>query len=121
MTAEVIYHNAHYRNHKTKEWTLFDAGELGSELALVKSIFETLGTPNEEVWPETMNLPDWGKMSFVDFPTKPWEDILPGAREIERDLVSKLVKYESAQRMDSGEVCFKQTYSFQGTAYLDLA
>ncbi len=32
-------------------WTLFDAGALGSELALVKSIFETLGTPNEEIWP----------------------------------------------------------------------
>ena len=31
--------------------TLFDAGELGSELALIKSIFETLGTPNLEVWP----------------------------------------------------------------------
>ena len=32
------------------EWTLFDAGELGSELALVKSIFETLGTPTDETW-----------------------------------------------------------------------
>lgn len=35
----------------SREWTLFDAGELGSELALVKSIFETLGTPDEGVWP----------------------------------------------------------------------
>ena len=33
------------------EWSLFDAGELGSELALVKSIFETLGTPTDETWP----------------------------------------------------------------------
>jgi cyclin-dependent kinase len=31
--------------------TLFDSGDLGSELALIKSIFETLGTPNLEVWP----------------------------------------------------------------------
>lgn len=31
--------------------TLFDAGELGSELALIQSIFKTLGTPNEESWP----------------------------------------------------------------------
>lgn len=30
---------------------LFDAGPLGSELALIRSIFTTLGTPNEEVWP----------------------------------------------------------------------
>lgn len=33
------------------EWTLFDAGDLGSELALIKSIFETLGTPSDEIWP----------------------------------------------------------------------
>lgn len=31
--------------------SLFDAGELGTELALIKSIFSTLGTPNETVWP----------------------------------------------------------------------
>jgi serine/threonine protein kinase len=30
---------------------LFDAGELGSELALIKSIFSTLGTPNDTSWP----------------------------------------------------------------------
>lgn len=31
--------------------TLFEAGALGSELALVKSIFETLGTPTLDTWP----------------------------------------------------------------------
>jgi len=31
--------------------SLFDAGNLGSELALIRSIFETLGTPNNETWP----------------------------------------------------------------------
>lgn len=31
--------------------TLFDSGDLGSELALIKSIFETLGTPDVGVWP----------------------------------------------------------------------
>ncbi len=31
--------------------TLFDAGELGSELALIQSIFQSLGTPDLDVWP----------------------------------------------------------------------
>jgi cyclin-dependent kinase len=31
--------------------TMLDSGDLGSELALIKSIFETLGTPDLEVWP----------------------------------------------------------------------
>lgn len=34
---------------------LFDAGELGSELALIKSIFSTLGTPDENTWPVRFN------------------------------------------------------------------
>jgi serine/threonine protein kinase len=34
-------------NHKS----VFDAGDMGSELALIRSIFETLGTPNEKLWP----------------------------------------------------------------------
>lgn len=38
------------RRTEYAEWSLFDAGELGSELALVKSIFETLGTPTNETW-----------------------------------------------------------------------
>ena len=31
--------------------TLFDPGPLGSELALIKSIFSSLGTPTNETWP----------------------------------------------------------------------
>ena len=42
VVAQVVCLNGH---------TLFDAGDLGSELALIKSIFETLGTPDLDVWP----------------------------------------------------------------------
>lgn len=31
--------------------TLFDSGELGSDLALIQSIFKKMGTPNLDVWP----------------------------------------------------------------------
>jgi cyclin-dependent kinase len=31
--------------------TLFDSGELGSDLALISSMFSKLGTPNLDVWP----------------------------------------------------------------------
>ncbi|KAL9101260.1 MAG: hypothetical protein Q9163_003458 [Psora crenata] len=104
VMAEVCHHNAHCRERQTGDWTLFDAGDLGSELALIKSIFETLGTPNEQIWPEAKDLPDWGKMSFFDFPAKPWEQILPGVSSIERDLVSDLVRYESGKRVFAAEI-----------------
>lgn len=55
VTAELLAHNARMENkapaNSDSAWTLFNAGDLGSELALVKSIFETLGTPNEQTWP----------------------------------------------------------------------
>jgi cyclin-dependent kinase len=120
------------------DWTLFNAGALGSELALVKSIFETLGTPNEKTWPvsfapshffpsaistypfpnltllptltpllrkkEIISLPDWNKMTFVDFPGRTWTEILPHASPEMRDLVGGLVKYQSTERMCAADV-----------------
>lgn len=44
---------------------LFDAGPLGSELALINSMFTTLGTPNLESWPVCL-----GKRSLQFF--GPW-------------------------------------------------
>lgn len=31
--------------------SLFESGPLGSDLALIQSIFKTLGTPTDETWP----------------------------------------------------------------------
>jgi cyclin-dependent kinase len=36
--------------------TLFDSGELGSDLALIQSVFKKLGTPNLDVWPVRQRL-----------------------------------------------------------------
>ncbi|KAL4879364.1 kinase-like domain-containing protein [Aspergillus karnatakaensis] len=82
---------------------LFDAGPVGSDLSLIQSIFTTLGTPDEQSWPETKNLPDWGKIEFYKYPAKQWEDILQGSSSKSRDLVSKLVLYESSQRLSATE------------------
>jgi serine/threonine protein kinase len=107
-------------NHKS----VFDAGDLGSELALIKSIFETLGTPNESLWPvrcphenverrflanhmfsqSVKYFPDWGKMRFVEYPAKPWETILNGASNLAIDFVSRLIQYEGSRRMTASQV-----------------
>lgn len=39
--------------------SLFDSGALGSELALIQSIFKALGTPTPEMWPV------WGPSTFI--------------------------------------------------------
>ena len=82
---------------------LFDSGDLGSELALIFSIFKTLGTPDGTTWPEATRFPDWGKMQFTKFPGKKWEDLLPTATEQGRDFNSRFLLYESGDRMTARE------------------
>jgi len=53
---------------------------------------------------EVVNFPDWGKMQFYDYPAKKWEEILPGAETEARDLVRRLVRYESGERLKAEEV-----------------
>lgn len=84
--------------------TLFNSGALGSELALIQSIFKTLGTPSLDTWPEAVQFSAWGKIEFHTFPPKPWSEILPHASEDARDLVSRLIRYESGDRLSANAV-----------------
>ena len=54
---------------------------------------------------EAATTSDWGKMRFMQYPRKPWEEILPGLKPQEQDLVSKLIVYESGDRLSAEEVC----------------
>lgn len=84
-------------------YQLFDGGAVGSELGLIKSIFSTLGTPTDEIWPSATGYPDWGKVKFQDFPSKAWNDILPGVSEAARNFISRTVCYEPTKRMTARE------------------
>ena len=77
---------------------LFESGEVGTELALIQSIFMNLGTPDEHVWPSAPSCPDWGKMQWKQFPGRSLAELLPSATSAATDLVSKLVCFEQTQR-----------------------
>jgi len=47
--------------------TLFESGDLGSELALIQSIFKTLGTPTIATWPVNAYLPRSCISTITDF------------------------------------------------------
>ncbi|KAJ5627743.1 hypothetical protein N7490_009971 [Penicillium lividum] len=83
--------------------TLFDSGPLGSDLSLIHSIFQTLGTPDENSWPGVHVLPDWGKVEFYPLAAQSWDEIMPGASSKGRDLVQQLIRYESSQRISAEE------------------
>lgn len=82
---------------------LFDAGPVGSELGLIRSIFTTLGTPNNTTWPSARLLPDWGKMKFKEYPATAWNEILPGVEARWVDFVSKTVCYEPLYRLTASD------------------
>ncbi|KAG4419023.1 hypothetical protein IFR04_007884 [Cadophora malorum] len=86
--------------------TLFESRETsedGNQLGLILSIFKTIGTPTEEIWPEAKNFSTPPFKWYQEFPGKSWEELLPGASEEARDLVKKLVCFESGKRATAAE------------------
>lgn len=69
-----------------------------SELALISSIFRTLGSPTPETWPEAKTLPDFDKVVFKKQDGLPRTQILVNASETASDFVWELIKYSAPQR-----------------------
>lgn len=105
-----------------KHKSLFDSGDVGSELRLLASIFQLLGTPTLETWPvrdlrpsstqhanktlqEASGFPDFGKVQFHDFPRKDWRTRLPNASSEEISFLERIFQYESGRRISAAEVC----------------
>lgn len=82
-----------------------ESSEDGNQLGLILSMFKTLGTPTRETWPEAVNFTtppfDW----YQEFPGHSWEELLSDVDDKSRDLVRKLVCYESGKRLTAVEVC----------------
>lgn len=79
--------------------------EDGNQLGLILSIFKTLGTPTKESWPEAERFSTPPFEWYAEFPGKKWEELLEGVEKEARDLVGRLVRYESCERLGAEEVC----------------
>ncbi|KAF0323911.1 cell division protein kinase [Colletotrichum asianum] len=71
------------------------AHEDGNQLGLILSIFKTLGTPTRETWPEAASFKTPPFEMYRMFEGKSWEEILPEVDVDVRDLVTKLVRFDS--------------------------
>lgn len=81
-----------------------DTSEDGNQLGLILSIFKTLGTPTVKTWPEAQAFSTPPFQWYQVFPGRSWEELLPSVDEDARDLVKKLVVYESGSRSTAEEV-----------------
>jgi serine/threonine protein kinase len=99
--------------------TLFEsraAHEDGNQLGLILSIFQTLGTPTRETWPEAVGFrtPPFEMYRVFEgrVQREGWQGVLPLTAEVEeemggwRELVAGLVRYESGERVPAGKVGF---------------
>jgi serine/threonine protein kinase len=82
-----------------------DVSEDGNQLGLILSIFKTLGTPTKETWPEAVHFSTPPFEWYQEFTGHPWEELVPNAPAPLRDIVSKLVCYESGSRLTAKAAC----------------
>lgn len=78
--------------------------EEGNQLGLILSMFQTLGTPTKETWPEACKFSTPPFEWYKEFPVRQWKVILEGVDALGVDLVQNLVVWESSLRLTAAKV-----------------
>jgi len=71
-----------------------------SEIDQLFRIFRCLGTPNEEMWPNVGQFPDY-KTTFPQWSPVPLKTVVEGLDELGLDLLSKMLIYEPSKRISA--------------------
>nr|CAI5866716.1 unnamed protein product [Callosobruchus analis] len=66
-------------------------------------VLDTLGTPNDETWPELKELPDYNKIAFSPSTPKSWRIILSTADSATVSLISNILIYDGRRRLTAKE------------------
>lgn len=72
------------------------------EIDQLGRIFELLGTPNEENWPDAIQLPTYFQFTQAD--PKPFETVFSNVPEETLDLLKKILALNPTQRISASEV-----------------
>eukprot|EP01102_Stenamoeba_stenopodia_P011217 TRINITY_DN3429_c0_g1_i1.p1 TRINITY_DN3429_c0_g1~~TRINITY_DN3429_c0_g1_i1.p1 ORF type:complete len:295 (+),score=56.58 TRINITY_DN3429_c0_g1_i1:221-1105(+) len=78
---------------------LFPGSTVQDEL---QKIFTKMGTPNEEMWPSIIELPDFKNVrDGPQYPLQPIQNVVPGLSEQSYDLLGQMLKYNPALRVSA--------------------
>ncbi|XP_041092434.1 cyclin-dependent kinase 7-like isoform X2 [Polyodon spathula] len=80
-----------------------------SDLDQLTKVFEALGTPTEEQWPDMTSLPDY--VSFKMFPGTPLEHIFSAAGDDLLELLQGLFTYNPCTRLTASQALKKRYFS----------
>lgn len=77
-----------------------------SDLDQLARIFAVRGAPNVARWPQAAQLPDFGKVEFVETEPVSLASVFPDCAVLAVDLVDRLLACDPAERMSLSEVEF---------------
>jgi len=105
---ELLYGARHY----DQGVDLWAAGVIFAEMLISRPLFlgendidqlyqvvSSLGTPNEEIWPGSSQLPDYNKISFSDIKPVPMEQLIPTKVVGSHQFLAKFIVYDSNKRI----------------------
>lgn len=72
------------------------------EIGQIFKIFQVVGTPNEDIWPGVMKLPEF-KLSFPQWKKQKFEELFPMLDKDGIDLMDKLLTVDPDQRISIRE------------------
>jgi cyclin-dependent kinase len=80
------------------------AHEDGNQLGLILSIFKTIGSPTRETWPEAISFKTPPFDMYQSFEGLRWDEVLSGVDITFRELIMRLVRYQSDTRITASQV-----------------
>ncbi|KAF7637922.1 Protein kinase domain-containing protein [Meloidogyne graminicola] len=84
----------------------------GTDIEQLFKVFQILGTPNEENWPEWELLPDAGKVLFeISKPIEDWKNLIPLANNEFIKFIQLLLQLDYKRR-PSAIICLENNYLF---------
>ena len=69
-----------------------------NDIDQIVKVFQVLGTPTKENWPQIGRLPDYGKIIFKSFRPQSFDSVIPRASLVFREFVQLLLRYDETTR-----------------------
>jgi cell cycle related kinase len=70
-----------------------------TDIEQLSLVIRALGTPNEQIWPGLVNLPDYNKIEFPHYDPMPFYELVPDASNEAVDLIKRFLVYRSDLRI----------------------
>ena len=78
-----------------------------NDIDQIVKVFQVLGTPTEENWPQMTGLPDYGKILFKPCKEQSLDQVLPKASTSFRELVQSLIIFDETRRPSCSQTIAK--------------